>query len=263
MDHNIRSENLSCIAGMRTDHEGSTCTSKLMSSWVLSTARSGLYFVKGDQSESITWQRILQTSVSQVSKPVCCVSEKCLPCTLWCRSRFSCHAGLRLVPHCHRKSPSVCHQAAGAYAVRVHRFIITNTNIRSSTMIHRMHKGLFQSAHWGSRWHFPPKEEGVILLQWALTLWDSWVRWELGSHGSWWVTFSCRTRGILSPRFLSDPFYQLWSSETSHGESKHTQGAGEKRQFLLPEETAEMLCHPQVDTWVLSVTFTFLVIIMY
>lgn len=169
MDHNIRSENLSCIAGMWTDHEGSTCTSKLMSSWVLSTARSGLYFVKGDQGESITWQRISQTSVPQVTKPVCCVSEKCLPCTLWHRSRFSCHAGLRLGPHCHRKSPSVCHQAAGTYAVRVHRFIITNTNIRYSTMIHHMHKGLFQSAHWRSRWHFPPKEEGVILLQWALT----------------------------------------------------------------------------------------------
>lgn len=41
------------------------------------------------------------------------------------------------------------------------------------------------------------------------------------------------------------------------GEEPHTRPA-EKKPFLLPQDTAEMLCHPQVDTCVLPVTFTFL-----
>lgn len=41
------------------------------------------------------------------------------------------------------------------------------------------------------------------------------------------------------------------------GEELHTRPA-EKRPFLLPQDTAEMLCHPQVDTCILPVTFTFL-----
>lgn len=41
------------------------------------------------------------------------------------------------------------------------------------------------------------------------------------------------------------------------GEEPHTRPA-ETRPFLLPQDTAEMLCHPQVDTCILPVTFTFL-----
>lgn len=41
------------------------------------------------------------------------------------------------------------------------------------------------------------------------------------------------------------------------GEEPHTRHA-EERPFLLPQDTAEMLCHPQVDTCILPVTFTFL-----
>lgn len=38
--------------------------------------------------------------------------------------------------------------------------------------------------------------------------------------------------------------------------NRYTQGPGEQRQLLLPEDTAETLCHPQVDTLVISVAFT-------
>lgn len=41
------------------------------------------------------------------------------------------------------------------------------------------------------------------------------------------------------------------------GGEQHTRPA-EKRPFLLPQDTAEMLCHPQVDTCISPVTFTFL-----
>lgn len=51
---------------------------------------------EGGHGESIKWERILWSAVSQVSKHICCVSEECLSCESWYRGGLSKHDRLRL-----------------------------------------------------------------------------------------------------------------------------------------------------------------------
>lgn len=119
--HNIRSEKLSCVPVVQTDPEGSTLTSKLTNSWALLTAgiwalltaETGPYRILPREFGGVHY--VKKNSVSQVSKPVHCVSGKCLPRASWHRAGFSPHAGLRLGMHCHRESFHECHQGTGGY----------------------------------------------------------------------------------------------------------------------------------------------------
>lgn len=108
---------------------------------------------------------------------------------------------------------------------------------------------------------FPTKEEGIALLVTTVSffvcpkIFCLILTVELRGGGLMAAGGDIRAhkgnifRPFLPPAVLRN---NLW-----RGEEPHTRPA-EKRPFLLPQDTAEMLCHPQVDTWILPVTFTFL-----
>lgn len=64
-------------------------------------------------------------------------------------------------------------------------------------------------------------------------------------------------QGEFQPLSSARPILPTAFLRNSQGEgNRYTQGPGGQRQLLLPEDTAETLCHPQVDTLVISVAFT-------